>query len=1326
MEASGEEGRTMMMATRATQVLQQLRSGSTLSKGGAEVVLPGGLLAVRVLDELVRRYEANETGASAEDASALLKAVAASPAGVQKAVADAVVEAADKAAEGDAPRWRLHRLTAHNYRGLTEWDGDDFTYDFAGKPHHIYGLNGSGKTGILSAIVWCLTGCCLRERDQPQDEVRAVALYESQCERACVDDKWPEVVTVPHNIAVADVAGLEPNCWVQVELRSGDRKLLVRRRLVGRQTQSDLEVVEGDVQHQSLADVGITDTCMEFTLLMPGRVSSMQFAKGSKFSGNLLAVSGLSALTDLAGLSKGLQRSVRTLENQWRGKAEEALRQATEAADEAASAEAVPEGVAEMLEEVSGAHPMADGERQATRLHGLYAAQAAALRAMAAEGFARLQDAIFEPPLEGSEREELQEGQRENIVEDLQRARHLLDQEDAGPDTWEPLLSWRQLAGDPTECLAAVDNAAEGTRRALTGRYELWRRNVEELGRLDLMIHAAHYLKEIERYEDCPVCEQGLPEPVKHELVELASEVRAGEEALLIWVGEKETELEGCLPADIRAIEDERPDEQIRGLLEKHVLAPFARLGALKDRAAGDIGGLVEGLAPFEPPATEAALAHEDWDEQFPNLVRPLEEKYQDLRQRCYVARWVQEHGAEAETQVSELVTATVDSLRKLEAYGDQYSELMKLATALAAASVRCQEAGVLEEQAAHAGQVHLVLAEFSKLDGYAKACLDEDVEALAGKMQQFYRMLYPNDEIAMAGLVNCETTKGAKPDYRCQLKWADGLLADADAISNGGRIRGLLWSYVFALIGAHDLGLEVIVADDPYASLDDYAGRNMMTELMVNCLGDRYQVLATTTDPSLVEPMSLRDPDQERFATASVLSRPTGCRTCRIKTSSDPLREAMWVYEQDPNQWADVVREARVYLEGSLKLLAEFWLAADCRNWNYGQLVPALRDAADSGTGTTPLGTRMASRIRHVVAGVEGVPRAILHFLHHGGPDRSKASTAHAEYVAEEHPKWARTFEEAFRDVDATLARASLAPVANAAEYPLPGESDVPLLVVAFPQAAREIGRVAAEGAVSLMEQDDAEVVEHVWPKLGFAVVASDACSPVVLPGQIAVLALSGEVHDGDLALMGSGDGWRLLRVFRAELGGEDEPGWVGQSVNPLVRNVPPVVRSYRDAIVRKLVGVLYSDGTGYAPADVPVTTDVVQVESFPDVMQKLHGGKLALLGVVGDSAEPVALGGQIVIVEQMPPDLVNDNSLCCAVLSDGTTVLKRLTRYGGHTDRVLLQPINQQSGYQVIEAALGPASESADTGPEGLPYIVDVRVVRGVLFGPPELLDD
>ena len=77
-------------------------------------------------------------------------------------------------AEGDSKAstksWRLDRIEAFGFGGLTIFGGKPFDLRVGGNNWCLEGQNGSGKTSLVSAILWALTGKRIREHEGPVEE----------------------------------------------------------------------------------------------------------------------------------------------------------------------------------------------------------------------------------------------------------------------------------------------------------------------------------------------------------------------------------------------------------------------------------------------------------------------------------------------------------------------------------------------------------------------------------------------------------------------------------------------------------------------------------------------------------------------------------------------------------------------------------------------------------------------------------------------------------------------------------------------------------------------------------------------------------------------------------------------------------------------------------------------------------------------------------------------------------------------------------------------------------------------------------------------------
>lgn len=942
--------------------------------------------------------------------------------------------------------------------------------------------------------------------------------------------------------------------------------------------------------------------------------------------------------------------------------------------------------------------------------------------------------AIAAAPADAEKQKQLSAKERKETANGLRLAKGFIEK--SGPRGWPPLADWLAQDADVDAVAAEIEIRAGSTRDELAERYPQWLKNKEEQGRLAVKIGAARYMHKVSNFEDCPVCEQEVPQEIREELERLASQAEADTDALKNYLREQIAALQDTLPKAMRKLATDAPKGQLASMFTERVGNHLKQFASLQQEASDQWKPVVDELPEWECVEPETGVAGEDWDPEFTRELADIEAQYAQAFAQCELCEWAQEHAETVAGEVERAAAAVTDRLAMLAGYADRYEKLDELRGCLDEAATTCEEADTQLDRVAEADRVHGVLTEFAALDKYAQLSLQDDLAKVDDTMRGFYDLLYHDDPIDFGGLTNRATGKSPKADFGFLLKLSEGLFADAEPISNAGRMRGILWAYTFARITAQRPSLQVIALHDPYTSLDDYAGQSMMMEVVVKRLGSSYQPLSTICEEHLLKPLWGRDPDQDSFAVLRVLRRGPNHRYCRVAPGVDPLREAVAAYGEDKDKWKPVVEKARVYLEDNLKLVAEFLLPTDHSSDTFGRLVRALAPVALEPENATALGRWMSGDLKALLAkklnvDLDASPPTIpnsspvLNHLHHGGSDSGLITPAHADDVEGRYGGWASAFKRLFDRIDFILSRADTVPLAQADALPAVTEDSLPVQPIQFSEPIAMVGRVAAEGRVTLQDVDAEKPVRYEWPELDFALVTEDVCAPVALPGQTAILASGDvEVKDRDLAVIGAEGAWRLRRVFRANLEGEEEQGWVGQTINPLVRDVGPVTVPAQGAVLRKLVGVLYSKEV---VSDVPADAEIVPVpSSWPDVLGMLNGGKADLIEVTGDSADPVALEGQYLIVVKAEPDEVRDGRLCCVELSDGRTVLKRLTRSANDPTRLLLQPINPQAEYPIIEARLGSPPDDDESGEEHLPHVEDIRVVRGVLFDEPEALGE
>ena len=206
-------------------------------------------------------------------------------------------------------RYKIGLIRACSFRGLAP-AGQKWEYDFKGKSHLLYGPNGCGKSSLLGAISWCLTGCIFRD-DRPPDIPEDVRAYCIEQNRGAIER--------PDALSLLDGLGRntspDDEYWVEMQLvgknAEGDNvELWIRRH-----SKDGLSKSENGTEWTpfgSIAETGIDELDAELHLLMPARVSHIRFGKDTKLIHILSQIIGLDVLEAIAGLADKVCRALRT------------------------------------------------------------------------------------------------------------------------------------------------------------------------------------------------------------------------------------------------------------------------------------------------------------------------------------------------------------------------------------------------------------------------------------------------------------------------------------------------------------------------------------------------------------------------------------------------------------------------------------------------------------------------------------------------------------------------------------------------------------------------------------------------------------------------------------------------------------------------------------------------------------------------------------------------------------------------------------------------------------------------------------------------------
>nr|WP_249809700.1 ATP-binding protein [Bradyrhizobium sp. 139] len=206
-------------------------------------------------------------------------------------------------ANANRRRLRLKKVEAHRFAGLHKFGTpaaapENYVHEFSSSLTLFEGRNGSGKTSLLNAIIWALTGEMLRPQRVPE------AAEDFEC---WIDASTPGQERTAHKLSpltpMPNVEQYRPNeAWVPadswIELTFVDETgavLPIVRRSQSRSLQGKLKETPPD-----LSVLGVDPIAIRIGSIMPGLLPLIKVGSESELGRAVSQLTGLSALVDLA------------------------------------------------------------------------------------------------------------------------------------------------------------------------------------------------------------------------------------------------------------------------------------------------------------------------------------------------------------------------------------------------------------------------------------------------------------------------------------------------------------------------------------------------------------------------------------------------------------------------------------------------------------------------------------------------------------------------------------------------------------------------------------------------------------------------------------------------------------------------------------------------------------------------------------------------------------------------------------------------------------------------------------------------------------------
>lgn len=198
---------------------------------------------------------------------------------------------------GTVRRYTLVSMQAHQFGGLHHAGSEksrpnDFVFEFAPDATLLEGFNGCGKTSLLNAIIWTLTGEVLRPQRSPETGNKDF-VFEME---GASQHTLPPVVPLPDPLVEKPTASALPvETWVELTFED-DKKIRYAVRRTLRRGQRG--VLKDEIS--GLAALGLDPVGARVGTAMPGLLPFIQVGAESKLGKAVAELTGMAPLIDLA------------------------------------------------------------------------------------------------------------------------------------------------------------------------------------------------------------------------------------------------------------------------------------------------------------------------------------------------------------------------------------------------------------------------------------------------------------------------------------------------------------------------------------------------------------------------------------------------------------------------------------------------------------------------------------------------------------------------------------------------------------------------------------------------------------------------------------------------------------------------------------------------------------------------------------------------------------------------------------------------------------------------------------------------------------------
>jgi hypothetical protein len=1208
-------------------------------------------------------------------------------------------------------RLRLKKLEAHRFAGLHKFGTPDaapqnYVHEFTSPLTLFEGRNGSGKTSLLNAIIWALTGEMLRPQREPETAEDFECWVVSPGGGGNSTGHKLSPVTPMPNVEqyCPDQAWIPADTWVELTFvdETGTELPIVRR------NHSRSPQGKSRETPPNLSVLGIDPIAVRIGTIMPGLLSLIKVGSESELGRAVSQLTGLSALVDLA---EHVRRAKMKIDKEF-------VKAKTEACNRADRDYGTAK---DDLERILLAHPtlkptwaipQPSDKKDVEKVLDDITKHFEGAKAAAFESARNILSERFDPANPA-----LLSDLERNIGRALERASRLQDLTSAAR-----LGALRQLTQTQLNAARSKIRDILAEAKALDALAQ----DPSVAARIRLYARLATWIADHpdpERKENlCIVCGNNIADaidpvtgrPVKTHMHEAATDALLLSQTLRHWAANAHGDLMRCLPETLRAETaatlPAHPCDLLRAAIVDELFAfdPFRGvLGDLKTQTASAFDDVVRGREALAE-AAEILL---------PNGCDVLRETLKRLDCAIRFARWRQANDTLARDIVARVlgrIPKAGEPKEKLTLTGKMLDleATVKAAQPMSDAVVQC---GRLKQHLKNRRAAELRLCDYatastalSNLAGLGELA-DQQVDQLrktlrkdaANWRSRIYLGAFPDTAHELI-----DTGMGRKGELDLIVQ-TGGVSAPAQHVANASALRASLvafflafWEYVLKERG----GLMTLLLDDPQELLDD-ENRERLAEAFGPLATTNAQLIVTSYDPRFCAHIS-RLPLPGGVEHLEVHPATRQQPVVRTTITLPEIRRRKAKYEADRNAEEparDFADSCRVFFEAKLGDMfddpAHAAWAISNPHPTFDSFIQRLRPLVR----TAPEGMFSAHVFRHFIdhpALTDGSHvRVLMNNAHHGRRQEIRAADVAqcvtalndllelVEQMYEECYRWRR--RDASKDQLAAQVLPALVPMSHSV-----------LNILVCPDLAAFTQRAPSGESQESPERLDPRLLDNTVvyylrrPNFGFA-------APV---GSLAIVEAVPEPA-GDRALVIARHGINVYaRRFVRGVNGS-LIGLTAEVPDPRTRTPKTVMLRENEVAIHQVIGIIFDHSVkASAGKDEALLIDA------DDVLKRAE----IAFRVVDDSAVPLALEKQVVLggsrIELNELGRHKD-ALVALTLDDGSSIFKRVGAAlpGELADLMQFESIGGLGSSQVL--SIGKPGK-------GFREVLNARTIIGVLY--------